>query len=272
MNSLADDSAAALMGSWKTSQTHSCFCTHLHSRTHSQFTCAVRLISFTYPHSSAAAESHSFVSPAQGGENSLTPLFGAWQGHMTTKWWRLSAVGELSIPDAERYRHTSMIWNPRQETELCLSRGGECTMSISIRGWRKACCYLKTCTEMGGKEGGMGICLWCIFGSGRGLASASSMMQDTGSCFCLSMDRKWVFVMLNTGTCFIVIRFQAICTADLLWSLFKLVALHVCLIYLPMCVRLCVCKCECVWTLRRKSDSQRREEREQKRKGLMMMT
>lgn len=125
------------MSSGSHRHTHSCLFTHLHIQTQSQFTCAVRPISFIYPHSSVSAESPSFVSQAQGGENSLTPLFGAREGHMTTKWWRLSAVDEPNIPDAERHRHTSMIWNPGQETELYLSRGGECTRGHSSRGRRK---------------------------------------------------------------------------------------------------------------------------------------
>lgn len=122
---------------------------------------------------------------------------------------------------------------------------------------------------MGGEKGGMWNCLWCIlvFGGGRGLASASFMMQDMGSCVCLHMNHKWVFDMLNTSTCFIVIRFQPLCTDDLFWSLFKFMALHDQLIYLPTCVRLHVCKCECLWTLRRKSDSQTTGEREQKGRG-----
>lgn len=146
---LTRDSTAALMGSRKISsfqrerdslmsiqlqihpQTH--LSTHLHSQTHSQFTCAVRPHQLNFASQQCAAESHLFVSQAQGRENSLTPLFGAWEGHMTTKWWRLSAVGEPSIPDAERYRHTSMIWNPGQEIELCLSRGGECIVDDYIR-------------------------------------------------------------------------------------------------------------------------------------------
>lgn len=148
---LTGDSTAALMGSGKISgfqrererliNVHSApnsssdtpLFTHLHSQTHSQFTCAVRPHQLHFASQQCAAESHLFVSQAQGGENSLTPLFGAWEGHMTTKWWRLSAVGKPSIPDAERYRHTSMIWNPGQEIELCLSRGGECIVGDYIR-------------------------------------------------------------------------------------------------------------------------------------------
>lgn len=66
-------------------------------------------------------------------------------------------------------------------------------------------------------------------------------------------------------THFIVMWIQLISTVDLLFTSFKFMALHVRLIYLPMCVWLCVCKCKCVWTLKRKSDSQRRGEREQGR-------
>lgn len=122
--------------------------------------------------------------------------------------------------------------------------------------------------EMGGKEGGMGICLWCIFGSGRGLASASFMMQDMGSCFCLRLDHKWVFVMLNTGTCCIVISLY---TVDLLWPLFKFMALHAWLIYLPMCMCDCMFVNVSVWTLSGRV-IHKEEGRESRKDGLMMMT
>lgn len=130
------------MGSGKISGSHrhtySCLFTHLHSQTHSQFTCAVRPVSLVYPHSSVAAESPSFVSLVQGGENSLTPLFGAREGHMTTKWWRFLAVREPSIPDAERDTGT----HPWSETQ---GRRQNCASAVVVSalgvihtgGWRK---------------------------------------------------------------------------------------------------------------------------------------
>lgn len=278
---LTGDSTAALMGSGKISgfqrererliNVHSApnsssdtpLFTHLHSQTHSQFICAVRPHQLHFASQQCAAESHLFVSQAQGGENSLTPLFGAWEGHMTTKWWRLSAVGKPSIPDAERYRHTSMIWNPGQEIELQPQPWWwvHC-------GWLyQACCYLKP-WELGweGKrEEWAFVCDASVFDNGRGLASASFMMQDMGSCFWLCMDHKWMFVMFNTNT-----FYRNVGSAyKHCWPAFSIIQIHgsACTAHLfaYVCVWLCVCKCKCVWTLKRKSDSQRRGEREQGR-------
>lgn len=255
------------MGSGKISgshrHTHSCLFTHLHSQTHSQFTCAVRPISFIYPHSSVAAESTSFVSQ----ENSLTPLFGAREGHMTTKWWRLSAVvsrASLTLRDTGTHP-----WSETQgRRQNCASAVVVSALGVILAGDEGSMLLFETLSiEMGGKEGGMAICLWCIFGSGRGLA-ASFMMQDTGSCFCLRLDHKWVFVMLNTGTCCIVI---SLCTVDLLWPLFKFMALHAWLIYLPMCTCDCMFVNASMWTLSGRV-IHKEEGRESRKDGLMMMT
>lgn len=257
---LTCDSTAAVMGSVKNSlmsihpQTHLSYSSaqsdsltmHLYRQSPSASCCLTAV--------NCCAESHSFVSQAQGGERTasrsclvLQRVTWLQNGGGSQQW-----VNRASLTLREIQAHIHDLKR----------RAGEKTVPQPWWwvhcGWLyQACCYLKPWVlGWEGKEGGMGICLWCVFGNGRGLASASFMMQYMGSCFCLCMDHKLMFVMFNTN----MFCCNEVSAYKHSWPAFAIIQIHrsACTAHLFACVCVCVClysKCKCVWTLTRKSDS-----------------